>query len=184
MRLYPAMGRAGMDMDKRSLDAMAKFLSTSMMALAAAGMAFAAPAQAQYRQKIGNDMSKCHAGSGPAVMVTVDGIETSSGKIRVQSYRGTKADWLEKGKWINRIEAPAKAGSMTFCMPVPAAGTYGIAVRHDQNGNGKTDISSDGGAMSNNPSINIFNLGKPSYKKTAFEVGNSVKSIRIRMRYM
>jgi uncharacterized protein (DUF2141 family) len=163
---------------------MAKFISTSLVALATAGLAVATPATAQYRQKIGNDMSKCTAGSGPAVMVTVDGIESSEGKVRVQSYRGTKTDWLEKGKWINRVEAPARAGTMTFCLPVPASGTYGIAVRHDKNGNGKTDITSDGGAMSNNPSINIFNLGKPSYKKTAFEVGNGVKSIRIQMRYM
>jgi uncharacterized protein (DUF2141 family) len=37
--------------------------------------------------------------------------------------------------------------------------------------------------MSNNPSINIFNLGKPSYKKTAFSVGNEVKTISIAMKY-
>ena len=73
---------------------------------------------------------------------------------------------------------------MVFCMPVPRAGIYGIAVRHDVNGNGSTDITSDGGAMSNNPSINIFNLGKPSYRKTAFEIGEGVTSIRINMRYM
>jgi uncharacterized protein (DUF2141 family) len=152
--------------------------------LAAAGMAASAPAAAQYRSKISNDMSKCHAGAGPAVMVTVDGVKSSSGKIRVQSYRATPDDWLEKGRWINRIEAPAKAGTMTFCMPVPRSGSYGIAVRHDVEGNGKSDLTSDGGGMSNNPSINIFNLGKPSYKKTAISVGDGVKSIRIRMRYM
>ncbi len=150
-------------------------------ALIASG--FAAPASAQYRQKISNDMGKCASGAGPAVRVTISGVKSSSGRVRVQSYRGTKADWLEKGRWINRIEAPARAGTMTFCMPVPAAGTYGIAVRHDVNGNGKTEIREDGGAMSNNPSINIFNLGKPSYKKTAFNVGNGVTSISINMRY-
>jgi uncharacterized protein (DUF2141 family) len=73
---------------------------------------------------------------------------------------------------------------MTFSVPVPASGTYGIAVRHDVNGNGKTDISSDGGGMSNNPSISIFNLGKPNYKKTKFTVGNEVKSINIKMKYL
>ncbi|MCM3274417.1 DUF2141 domain-containing protein, partial [Paenibacillus elgii] len=31
--------------------------------------------------------------------------------------------------------------SMTVCVPLPEAGVYGIAVRHDVNGNGKTDIS-------------------------------------------
>lgn len=144
----------------------------------------AAPAHAQYRQTISNDLHRCTAGSGPAVMVTVDGVESSSGRVRVQSYNGTAADWLKKGRWLSRVEASARAGTMTFCLPVPSAGTYAIAVRHDVNGNGNTDLSKDGGGMSNDPSINIFNLGKPSYKKTAFPVGNGVKSIRIQMRYM
>lgn len=142
-----------------------------------------AEAAAQYRQKISNDMSRCQ-GPGPAVRVNVTGIESAGGTIRVQLYRGTKADWLESGRWLYRVEAPAKAGSMSFCLPAPAAGTYGVAVRHDANGNGKTDLSQDGGGMSNNPSLNIFNLGKPSYTKTAFAVGNEVKAISIRMRYM
>ena len=135
-------------------------------------------------QKISNDMSKCRSGNGPAVLVNLSGVKAASGKIRVQSYRGTKAEWLKKGAWISRIEAPAKSNTMTFCVPMPASGTYGIAVRHDVNGNGKTDISKDGGGMSNNPSINIFNLGKPSYKKTKFTVGNEVKSINIKMKYL
>lgn len=135
-------------------------------------------------QKISNDMSKCRSGNGPAVLVNVSGIKSSSGKMRVQSYRGTKAEWLKSGAWLHRIEAEASAGNMTFCMPIPAAGTYGIAIRHDVNGNGKSDISSDGGGMSNNPSINIFNLGKPSYTKTAFSVGSGVKTINITMKYM
>jgi len=141
------------------------FSALALAAAVSAGAFALAPtsleAQGQYRQKISNNMATCR-GSGPAVRVTVTGIKSSSGKLRVQSYRGTKAEWLEKGKWLNRIEAPARAGSMTFCMPVPASGTYGVAVRHDVNGNGKTDIRKDGGAMSNNPSINIFNLGKPA----------------------
>jgi uncharacterized protein (DUF2141 family) len=134
------------------------FATAGIAALAFATLAAPAPAEAQY-------------------------IKESKGTIRVQSYRGTKEDWLEKGKWIYRMEAPAKAGSMSFCMPLPRPGTYAIAVRHDINGNGSTDIFADGGAMSNNPSINLFNLGKPSYKKTAFEVGSGVESISIRMRY-
>ncbi|MCB2076243.1 MAG: DUF2141 domain-containing protein [Novosphingobium sp.] len=163
---------------------MSKLIPALAIALASFGLTTAAPAAAQYRQKISNDMSKCYAGAGPAVMVTVNGVKASQGTIRVQSYRGTASDWMKKGKWIYRIEAAAKAGTMTFCMPVPASGTYGIAVRHDLNGNGSTDLTQDGGGMSNNPSINVFNLGKPSYEKTAFSVGNDVKSIRIVMKYM
>ena len=157
--------------------------TTGLAALALTALAAPAPAEAQYRQKISNNPAKCAAGAGPAVRVTVTDIRESTGTMRVQSYRGTKEDWLEKGKWIYRMEAPAKAGSMTFGMPLPRPGTYAIAVRHDVNGNGDTDIFADGGAMSNNPSINIWNLGKPSYKKTRFDVGPGVESISIRMRY-
>jgi uncharacterized protein (DUF2141 family) len=157
---------------------MSKFVSTSLciMLLAVSG-----PAQAS-GQVLSNDLSKCK--SGPSTLVQISGIKSGGGKLRIQSYRATSADWLAKGRWVTRTEVAARAGSMTVCVPLPAAGSYGIAVRHDINGNGKTDLSSDGGGMSNNPSINIFNLGKPSYKKTAFAVGDAPKTISITMKYM
>lgn len=158
-------------------------LPAAALALGVAGLAVAVPAGAQNRQEIRNDMTQCHAGAGSAMMVTVDGIKSSGGTIRVQSYRANSAEWMARGGWINRIELPARKGTMTFCLPLPAAGSYGIAVRHDVNGNGKTDIREDGGAMSNNPSINVFNLGKPSHTRVAVPVGNDVKSIRVQMRY-
>ena len=146
-------------------------------------LAVAAQAANPYRNQISNDMRQCAPGAGPAVRVTVRGVKSADGMIRVQAYRGTKADWLEKGKWINRIEIPARKGSMTFCVPVPEPGAYAIAARHDANGNGKTDITQDGGAMSNNPSINIFNLGKPGIDKTRFTVGDGVQRMSIKMLY-
>jgi uncharacterized protein (DUF2141 family) len=94
-----------------------------------------------------------------------------------------ESDWLERGKWLNRIEVPARAGTMTICMPAPAAGDYAIAIRHDVNGNGETDIRSDGGGMSNNPSINIFNLGRPSIARTRFTLPSEVMPMTIRLRY-
>ena len=165
-------------------NAVKQALFASTTALAFVGLALATPAQAQFRNTISNNPANCKSGAGPAVKVTVSGVKSSSGKMRLQLYRGVKADWLKKGRWINRIEISARKGTMSFCVPVPKAGTYAIAIRHDANGNGKTDIRKDGGGMSNNPSINVFNLGKPSYKKTAFSVGSGVKSISIRMKYM
>ena len=149
----------------------------------AAASSLAVPAQAQtFRQIVPNDMSKCR--SGPAIRVNVAGVSASSGTVRVQLYRGIASDWLEDGRWLYRIEAPARAGNMSFCLPVPQAGPYGVAVRHDVNNNGKTDLRTDGGAMSNNPSLNIFNLGKPSYTKTRFNAGTGVTTININMRYL
>jgi uncharacterized protein (DUF2141 family) len=151
-------------------------LAASALALGS-GTAFAG-------QEIDNDMSRCADGQGPAVLVTVRGLKAASGKIRVQSYPATSSAWLAKSRWLHRIETRASAGSMNFCVPLPAEGKYGIAVRHDLNGNGKTDISSDGGGFSNNPSINIFNLGKPSVGKVAFQAGPGVTRITINLKYM
>lgn len=145
-------------------------------------LAISGPAHAG-GQKVPNDLSKCQAGGGPAVLVNVSGVKAPTGKMRIQTYRGIKSEWLKKGAWLHRVEVPARTGDMKICLPVSAAGTYAVAIRHDINNNGKTDIFGDGGGMSNNPSINIFNLGKPSYKKTKFAMGNEVKSIHIKMKY-
>ena len=158
-------------------------LPAAVMMTGALVLTAAAPSAA-FQREISNDLARCNAGTGPALLVTLTGVKASSGKIRVQTYRATKGEWMEKGKWLSRIEVAAKAGSMSFCLPVPEAGTYGVAVRHDVNGNGKTDFSDDGGGMSNDPSINIFNLGKPSYTKVGVAVRNEVKSIRITMKYL
>jgi uncharacterized protein (DUF2141 family) len=148
-----------------------------------AGLAMVSGASAAGTE-ISNDLTKCGAGNGPAVLVQVRGVKEAAGRIRVQSYPATSGAWLAKGQWINRIESRANAGSMTFCVPVPAEGKYGIAVRHDRNANGKTDISQDGGGFSNNPGINILNLGKPSVKKVAFHAGAGVTRITINLRYL
>lgn len=170
---------------KSSLGALGVAALLALGAVAHEVPAFAkASGKSDYGNKISNTMRSCAPGSGPAVRVTINGVKSSSGTIRAQVYNGTKADWLVGGRWLNRIELPAKRGRMTVCLPVPAPGSYAVAVRHDVNGNGKTDITTDGGAMSNNPSINIFNLGKPGIDETRFEVGNGVNAIGITMLYM
>lgn len=158
------------------------FFKAAVVGAALAGMTVPAAAQ-EFRQELTHSVVPCQ-GDGPAVWLHITNIKNSSGKLRVQLYPGTRADWLERGRWLNRIEIPAREGALQVCMPVPAAGNYAIAIRHDVNGNGKTDISSDGGGMSNNPSINIFNLGRPSIDKTRFSIGREVLPMSIRMRYL
>ena len=161
-------------------------MTRNLLRIAAAAtilVGLSAPASAQYRNEIRHSVAPCQ-GDGPAVWLQVSNIEGSEGTIRFQLYPGTRADWLERGRWINRIELPARNGTMQVCIPVPRPGNYAIAIRHDKNGNGRTDISSDGGGMSNNPSINIFNLGKPDISKTRFSIGREVLPMSIRMRYL
>jgi len=163
-------------------------LASGLLALGATASSVPAAAQANstsdYRNKISNNMRACAPGAGPAIRVTINGVKSSTGTVRAQVYNGTSADWLESGKWLNRVEVPARRGRITVCLPVPSSGSYAVAVRHDANGNGQTDLRSDGGAMSNNPSINIFNLGKPDVSETRFNVGGGVRSIAVTMKYM
>ena len=135
-------------------------------------------------EEISNDLSRCAEGKGPAVLVNVQGVKEARGNVRVQSYAATPGTWLAKGRWLHRIESRANAGNMSFCMPVPSEGKYGIAVRHDRNGNGKTDFTQDGGGFSNNPGVSILNLGKPSVSKVAFDAGPGVTRITINLKYM
>ncbi|HAF41891.1 MAG TPA: DUF2141 domain-containing protein [Sphingobium sp.] len=161
-------------------------LKVAMGMMSAAAMVAAVPALA-HGQEIANNLERCGTDAkGPAVLVDVRGFAAATGKVRVQSYPGTKAAWLTKGEWLSRIDVPVRPsnGTMRFCMPVPQPGKYGIAVRHDRDGNGKTDISRDGGGFSNNPSISVFNLGKPGVDKAAFYAGTGVTKITINLQYM
>ncbi len=165
---------------------MFKIAAKSLAFVAAGGIAFAAsvPVASAQRQEISNDMRKCGPGaSGPAVHVEVSGFKASTGRIRVQAYPATKASWLEKGAWINRIDASVapRGGKMSFCVPVPEAGAYGIAVRHDVDGSGKSGWN-DGGGFSNNPTLSLLSL-KPSVGKTAIRVGSGVTRIQVVLNY-
>lgn len=137
--------------------------------------------------KISNDLNRCSGANGAGILVSLKGIKASRGKIRIQSYPATKAAWLERGQWLKRIETPARAGTMKFCLPVSKSGNYAVAVRHDLNNNGKTDLRGDGGGFSNNPKINIFRaaFGKSAVpvSKATVQIGPDVKSISILMRY-
>ncbi|WP_311267168.1 DUF2141 domain-containing protein [Sphingobium sp. WCS2017Hpa-17] len=161
-------------------------VKVAMGLMVGAALVAASPVMA-HGQEIANDLERCGADArGPAVLVDVRGFVAATGKIRIQSYPATRAAWLAKGEWISRIDTAVKPanGTMRFCVPVPKSGEYGIAVRHDRDGNGKTDISRDGGGFSNNPAISIFNLGKPGVEKAAFHVGPGVTKITINLKYM
>ena len=158
------------------------------MALAGAGaLGLAAPtaAQTQYAQVISNDMSQCAPGKGPAVRIQVNGLKSSSGNLFVRIYRANSRDWLKSKRYLARLDARPRAGSMTVCVPVPEAGRYAVAVQHDINGNRETDFSTDGAGMSNNPTIGSF-LGiprPPSVDKAAFSAGSGVTNLNVTVRY-
>ena len=80
-----------------------------------------------------------------------------------------------------RFDLPVAAGTMTLCMPLPQGNSnYALAVLHDENGNGKTDIISDGYGFSNGPKVV---LAAPSYKKVVFTAGAAETDVSIHIEY-
>lgn len=160
------------------------FVSKIIPVTAALSMAaFATSAGAGTR--VANDLSQCRAGSsGTAALVQVVGFRDSNGRVRVQSYSGAN-NWLESGQWLHRVDVPAQPSgrNMTICLPLPGPGTYGIAVRHDSNGNNSSDRR-DGGGFSRNPDLSFpFNL-QPSYNQVSFRAGSGVTRVNIVLNYM
>lgn len=161
-------------------------LGLSALALGAS-LAVAPPSAAQsgYANVLSNDMSRCAPGKGPAVRLRITGLRSSNGNLFVRTYYAKRGDWLKSKRYLTRIDAKPRAGTMTVCVPVPAQGSYAIAVQHDENGNREMDFSTDGAGMSNNPKIGSF-LGiprPPSVSKAAFAVNGGVTRLNISVRY-
>lgn len=162
---------------------------SAVAALALAG-AVAMPAAAQgyvYGRSMNNDLAQCAADKGPAVRITVTGLKSSAGNLFVRAYPANSRDWLVSKRYVMRVDAKPQTGSMTVCVPLPAAGDFAIAVQHDANGNRQTDISTDGAGMSNNPGIKKI-LGlvprPPSVDKTRFHAGEGITRMTISMQYL
>ncbi|MEH3158943.1 MAG: DUF2141 domain-containing protein [Sphingomonas taxi] len=146
---------------------MLRFLPLALLTLAT-------PAAAQ------RDTAGCTAATPHRVLVTVRGLRPSSGGVRVQLY--DEAGFLEKGRWLARVETPGSGRhSVEVCVPVPRPGTYGIAVRHDANANGKSD-SGDGGAFSRDPKLSILRL-KPAFAQVAVPLGAGTSRVTVTANY-
>ena len=138
------------------------------------------PAFADPREASPSDPT-CKEGGKPALLVRVTGLKNGSGKVRVQAYGPGGSNHLEKGKWAGRVDVPLNGRrSVAICLPLPAAGVYSAAVRHDANANRKSDWN-DGAAFSRNPKLGLTT--KPSFGQTAVRVGNGPTKINVVLNY-
>jgi uncharacterized protein (DUF2141 family) len=163
-------------------------MKTIWLLAALAASAMVAPATAQGNGAIlGPHAARCASGDSPSILVTVVGLKSRTGAIRVRTFGGHTATWFDKKKWITRVEVPTPAsGPVRICMPVSAPGTYAIDMRHDMNGNGDTDRS-DGGGASGDPKVTLLDFifgRKPSPKITAVSVGKGTTDITVTAMYL
>ena len=140
----------------------------------------AAPSAAQ--AALGPDAAACNSGTGPAILVNVDGFKARTGNVRVNVYGSDAAKFLERGQYVRQINLRVtRGGAMPICVSVPRAGRYAVAVRHDVDGNGSNGWN-DGGGFSRNPDLSLANL-RPRYNNVAFNVGEGVQNVDVVLNY-
>lgn len=139
----------------------------------------AAPGSAQ--AALGPDAAACRSGTGPAILVNVDGFKARTGNVRVNVYGSDPAKFLERGQYVRQINLPvSRAGVMPICVSLPRTGRYAVAVRHDIDGDGND--WGDGGGFSRNPRLSLTNL-RPSFANVAFNVGGGVQPVNVVLNY-
>lgn len=156
------------------------FIHSKTRYLALGALALSAAALADPRETRPGDQS-CAKGDVPALLVHVAGLKNGSGKVRVQAYGPGAANYLKKGEWAGRVDVPLGGRrSVDVCLPLPAAGQYSVAVRHDSNANRKSDWN-DGAGFSRNPKLSL--LGRPSFGDTAVAVQRGPTRVKVVINY-
>ena len=154
------------------------FSKTKWLGLGA--LIVAMPVAADPRESRADDPS-CTRGGLPAILVHVAGLKNGAGKVRVQAYGPGAANYLKKGAWAGRVDVPLGGRRrLDICLPLPSAGQYSVAVRHDANANHKSDWN-DGAGFSRNPRLSL--IGRPSFGQTAVAVRGGPTRVNVVINY-
>ena len=111
---------------------------------------------------LGQAAGRCRPGeSGPAFLVSVEGLKDRRGLLKVEVYPDNDRDFLaddnkliEQGKVFRRVEiATPQSGPVTLCVRVPGPGRYSVMVLHDRDANHKFGLSTDGVGFAGNPHL-------------------------------
>jgi uncharacterized protein (DUF2141 family) len=120
---------------------------------------------------------------GARVRVILPNLRSGRGQVRVSLFGADPGQWVRtKSAKLIRFDVAAAPGRMEICMPLPHGdGTYAVAVYHDENGDGRYSLTSEGYGFSNNARSGLF--GPPSHAQAAFKAGPSLTDVEIRIRY-
>lgn len=133
---------------------------------------------------------RCRADeTGPALMINVAGLKDRGGTVKAELYPANDQDFLaddnvliNAGKTFRRvvIDVPA-SGNVQLCIRAPSAGTYGLSLLHDRDGNRKFGLSIDGVGFGSNPkSLGPF---KPKIAVGRVVAGSGLTPVNVRMMY-
>ncbi|HYD44446.1 MAG TPA: DUF2141 domain-containing protein [Phenylobacterium sp.] len=123
--------------------------------------------------------------SGVKLNVAVTGAKPVKGILTVTVYDSAKR-WLAPGQKLLRQRPKVTAGAVQTCFWLPKAGTYGVAVYHDANGDKDfnrtlTGMPAEGFGFSNNVAPRF---ALPKFAEVRFAAGVGETSQRIGLRYL
>lgn len=111
---------------------------------------------------LGTEAARCRPHeTGPAIVVTVDGLKDRVGRVRAEIYPAVEGDFLAddnvliaQGKTFRRavIAVPA-SGATQLCLRVPAEGAYALSVVHSRTGGHGFSLLHDGIGFAGNPRL-------------------------------
>lgn len=123
--------------------------------------------------------------SGTRLNVTITNVRHARGLIAVSLYADNAKKFLAKRGSLYVGRVPAAAGTTRMCIHLPAPGTYGLAVYHDENGDRSFKRSGLGlpaeGYGFSNDAPTIFGL--PSFSRVRFVAPRSGFETRVKLKY-
>jgi uncharacterized protein (DUF2141 family) len=157
----------------------------SVAAALFAALASAIPAHAQTDPVDGS----CAIGSGPRVYVNVEGLKDRSGRLKVELYPATEADFLKddrdlkrEGKPFRRVWAPTpQAGPVTVCIRAPSAGVWALLFTHDRDGKNKFNFWQDGAGFASNQRLG---RSRPKVRQAMVNVAPQGGQVTVRAQYL
>lgn len=111
------------------------------------------------------------------------GVRATSGMMRVALF--DSAESFPSGEEAFARDVPATVGTMTVHFADVPAGTYALALHHDENSNGEMDtlllgIPREGYGFSNDA---LVFFGPPSFSAAAFDLPDGGRAISVAVRY-
>jgi uncharacterized protein (DUF2141 family) len=155
-------------------------------ALVIAGVFAAIPAAAQSPQPA---TASCSAQGGPAIRVSVVGLQDRAGRLKLELYPATEGDFLKddrdlvkEHKDFARVWSQTpQSGAVNLCIRAQRAGRFAIFFTHDRDGKNKFNIWKDGVGVVSGQKIG---RSRPKVGQAIVNVPATGTSITIRAQYV
>lgn len=119
------------------------------------------------------------------LVLKLEGVSNSKGLIRITVFTKEEGFPEDSQKAVKTLSVPAQEGVIKVSLGKLPAGTYAIAVLHDENKNGKLDTNlvgypKEGYGFSNN---NLPTFRAPRFDEAAFSLNEEKEGLSVSIHY-